>query len=66
MLKFGYRETNSIADVLAKMGSKMQVGEEKYFENLDACFENIIKADMLNVCSRWVCKKQLNVFNLKN
>lgn len=31
MLKFGYGETNSVADVLAKMGSNMQCGEGKYF-----------------------------------
>lgn len=43
MLKFGNRETNSVPDILAKIGgSRMPCGEEKYFDYIDPCFEDTI------------------------
>lgn len=40
LLRFSYRETNSVADFLAKMGSNLRAEEERVFDNLDKCFSN--------------------------
>lgn len=63
VIKFGYREVNGVADILAKMGTGLQCGEEKYFDHVDPSFEKCLKDDLMLSRSRWVCKQLTDVLN---
>lgn len=51
LLRFCYRETNSVADFLAKWGSRLQSEEEKSFDKTEQCFGKILYKDLADICT---------------
>lgn len=47
LLRFCYRETNSVADFMAKLGAKMQPDEEKFFRK---CVKPVLNTLLVMIC----------------